>query len=127
MPWAYSLEYSPTHSFTNYVLNAKVNCLGFVYDYSRLLLQPTNEYQQLDLVEVYKVYKDKFDRLHYFILSGEQTIIELTEQLNLGESNIKFVTDINITYHRVVQLTFNHTYVYCLPQVNTVIRRRLHA
>ena len=127
MPWIQSIEHSPNHWFINFILNAKIQIHDFVYDNSRLLLQQTQDYTPIQNIAIYRVYKDKFDRPHYFTLSSGPAIIQLAEDLNLGESDISRVTDINRPNHRVLKLTCNQQFIYCLPQVNVIPGTRMQA
>lgn len=127
MPWVLTIEHSPNHWFINFVLNAKQHNYNFVYDNSLLLLQQTQEYPSIQNIVIYRVFKDKYERLHYFTLSTADIILQLAEDLQLQDNTISWVTDVNIVNHRVLKLTLPNKFLYCLPQVNVVTRTRRYA
>lgn len=127
MPWVLTIEQSPNHWFINFTINAKQHIHTFVYDNSLLLLQPSQEYPPLPTIAIYRVFKDKYGRLHYFTLSSPHIIEQFVEDLQLDDNRISWVTDINVVNHRVLKITLPNKFVYCLPQLNIVPRTRMHA
>ncbi len=92
-----------------------------------------NRYPPLDIVNIYKVYKDNRDRLHYFTLSQPETIELFLKVRNLWKAEL-FLKCIDKPNYRVRKIFLktdfdiaNHEFLYCLPQVNLVAKERQRA
>lgn len=119
MVWQYALNPKTNHWITEFVCNLKKPLYV-----SKLNLVEVNRYPSLDLVNIYKVYKDKRDRFHYFSLSQPETIELFLETKNLWKVK-KFLECADRPSYRVRKIYLktdfdigNHEYLYCLPQVN---------
>src|SRR3989442_1279901 len=89
MVWKNSLVYCSNHWITDFVINQRnFSSISEIpwSNKSRLNLVEVNNYPSLDLINIFKVFKDKRDRLHYFSLSQPETIELFLDFKNLWKT-----------------------------------------
>lgn len=136
MTWKNVLGYHSNHWITDFVVNLrKYSSISekLISNKSTLDLVETQRYPTLELVNIYKVFKDKRNRLHYFTLSQPETIDLFLEVRNLWKSEL-YLECIDRPYYRVRKIYLDqgydmakHEWLYCLPQVNLETSNRQKA
>lgn len=125
--WDYALTPTPDHWIFNFILKKDLQgpSLG-----KRFALRETINYPTLPLIEIYRVYEDKYARFHYFSFSRKAVIDRLLDQgpaLQIKYVKIKFnskhprckIQEIGCGPHNTNKL------IYCLP--STCIIKRAQA
>lgn len=128
MSWKYDLIPRNNHWVFEYVFSAPTE---FSFNFGNWYkLQETVEYPELIHIETFKVFKDKYERLHYFTFSVQERIEDFMEAVGITRKDIKTLTSHLKTRQEVTRLTYrdalgHQSFIYCLPFEKT--QKRHHS
>lgn len=123
MSWEFALNPSPTHWIFDYILSKRFcdgRILGEAFEF-----QITNNYPILDHINIYRVYEDKYARLHYFSFSNKEVIA-------IFQASVEHFKGVTVKENpkyprcRVKTITLGRSlgekFIYCLPVIQYKIR-----
>ncbi len=117
MTWEPDLHARTNHWIFDFILSK--DCFGTPL-IERYSLTETHNYPQLPIINIYRVYRDKYNRHHYFSFSTFETIQEFCQYARIYHTQISRL-QLNSQFSRckVRKLSYGiHTpdiLIYCLP------------
>lgn len=120
MSWEYCLEERSDHWVFNFILNNQTNNYTKIKNLEWLKLEETVDYQELFSIRTFRVYKDKFERLHYFTFSTKEDIKSFFRANNLSSTGVHLETDQKLPRYRCHKIRVvtqaSNFILYFLPQ-----------
>lgn len=123
MNWEFALNATPSHWIFDYVLSEKF-CDGRILGEAFEFREITN-YPPLNHISIYRVYEDKYARLHYFTFSKQENIARFQATVEHFKT-IKVTENPKYPRCRVKTIScgrnLSDKFVYCLPIIQIKTR-----